>query len=198
MLLTGNAVPQARQVRQIAAENLGALSAMSVRVGTLANDLIRNAQDAAPNMKEPYFTALKGVLASSGQRLSPPTLSAAGSAVQNLLASAGRFSNARQSYRSSLSSVSLDEIRSCCKHWRCQKRAVCLDLDADQECKTARRSLTVCILETQVSMPKLMESNHLLPEKPLVLQERTRHTSREPAAVLDNSAASARWRLSQT
>ena len=80
---------QARQVRQTAADNLGALSAMSVRVDTLANDLVRNAQDAVPSLKEAYFTALKGVLASSGQRLSASTLAAAGSAVQAILRSAG-------------------------------------------------------------------------------------------------------------
>ena len=62
---------------------------MSVRVDTLANDLVRNAQDAAPSLKEAYFTALKGVLASSGQRLSASTLAAAGNAVQSILQSAG-------------------------------------------------------------------------------------------------------------
>ena len=76
-------------MRQTAASNLGSLSAMSVRVDTLANDLVRNAQEAAPAVKESYLTALRGVLASSGQRISPATLTAAGAALKSLLASAG-------------------------------------------------------------------------------------------------------------
>lgn len=76
-------------MRQTAADNLGRLSAMSVRIDTLANDLVRNAQETAPNLKESYLTALRGVLASSGQRLSPATLASAGSALESILQSAG-------------------------------------------------------------------------------------------------------------
>lgn len=80
---------QARQVRQSAADNLGCLSAMSMRVDTLANDLLRNAQQIAADLKEAYLIAMKGVLASSGQRLSPTTLASAGAALQGLLGSSG-------------------------------------------------------------------------------------------------------------
>ena len=80
---------QARQVRQKAAENLGQLSAMSARVDALANDLVAQAQAAPMGLKESYLTALSGVLAGSGGRLSPATRSAAGQALQNLMAAAG-------------------------------------------------------------------------------------------------------------
>jgi len=80
---------QASQVRQTAAENLGRLSGMSARVDALANDLVGNAQKAAVGVKQSYLVALQGVLASSGQRLTPATLIACGTALQELIASAG-------------------------------------------------------------------------------------------------------------
>ena len=76
-------------MRQKAAENLGQLSVMSARVDALANDLVAQAQAAATGLKESYLTALAGVLAGCGGRLSPATRSAAGQALQNLMAAAG-------------------------------------------------------------------------------------------------------------
>lgn len=80
---------QARQVRQSAAENLGELTRMSMRVDQLATDLINNAKMADPAIQEAYLTALRGMLLSTGQRLSPPVLSKAGEALQSMMSAAG-------------------------------------------------------------------------------------------------------------
>ena len=87
----GNTVArvQARQVRQSAAENLGELTRMSMRVDQLATDLINNAKLADPAIQEAYLTALRGMLLSTGQRLSPSVLSKAGEALQSMMSSAG-------------------------------------------------------------------------------------------------------------
>ncbi len=80
---------QARQVRQSAAENLGELTRMSMRVDQLATDLINNAKLADPAIQEAYLTALRGMLLSTGQRLSPAVLSKAGETLQSMMAGAG-------------------------------------------------------------------------------------------------------------
>ena len=80
---------QARQVRQSAAENLGELTRMSMRVDQLATDLINNARAADPAIQEAYLTALRGMLLSTGQRLSPAVLSKAGETLQSMMATAG-------------------------------------------------------------------------------------------------------------
>ena len=85
---------QARQVRQSAAENLGELTRMSMRVDQLATDLVNNAKAADPAIQEAYLTALKGMLLSTGQRLSPAVLSRAGEALQSMMSSAGHLSAA--------------------------------------------------------------------------------------------------------
>lgn len=64
---------------------------MSPRVDALANDLLAQAAAASPGLRETYFTALGGVLASSGSRLSPLTRAAAGDALQSQMASAGEL-----------------------------------------------------------------------------------------------------------
>ena len=80
---------QARQVRQSAAENLGELTRMSMRVDQLATDLINNAKAADPAIQEAYLTALRGMLLSTGQRLSPAVLSKAGETLQSMMSTAG-------------------------------------------------------------------------------------------------------------
>ena len=82
---------QARQVRQSAAENLGELTRMSMRVDQLATDLVNNAKMADPAIQEAYLTALRGMLLSTGHRLSPPVLSKAGEALQSMMSAAGRL-----------------------------------------------------------------------------------------------------------
>ena len=83
--------PQARPVRQSAAENLGELTKMSLRVDQLARDLFNNASSVEQALREAYLTALKGVLASVGDRISPPVLSSAGATLQDVMATAGAF-----------------------------------------------------------------------------------------------------------
>ncbi|KAK9840722.1 hypothetical protein WJX81_000165 [Elliptochloris bilobata] len=80
---------QARQVRQSAAENLGELTRLSTRVDNLAGDLIASACAAEPSGREAYLTALRGLLATSGARLSPAVISRAGTALRQLMDSAG-------------------------------------------------------------------------------------------------------------
>ena len=80
---------QARPVRQSAAVNLGELTKMSMRVDQLATDLANNARTAEPALREAYLTALRGMLASVGGRLSPPVLSSTGAALQEMMAGAG-------------------------------------------------------------------------------------------------------------
>ena len=62
---------------------------MSMRVDQLATDLINNAKMADPAIQEAYLTALRGMLLSTGQRLSPPVLSKAGEALQSMMSAAG-------------------------------------------------------------------------------------------------------------
>ena len=72
-------------MRQTAAQNLGRLSGMSVRIDALANELLTQSKNASGDMKEPYLVSLRGVLASSGSRLSAATLDTAGQTLQDLL-----------------------------------------------------------------------------------------------------------------
>ena len=97
---------QTRQVRQSAAENLGELTRMSMRVDQLATDLINNAKMADPAIQEAYLTALRGMLLSTGQRLSPPVLSKAGEALQSMMSAAGTCCV----FLSSLYSLSLNDL----------------------------------------------------------------------------------------
>jgi len=76
-------------VRQSAAENLGELTRMSMRVDNLANDLVASACAAEPSGREAYLTALRGLLATSGARLSPAVISKAGNALRQLMDGAG-------------------------------------------------------------------------------------------------------------
>ena len=80
---------QARQVRQSAAQNLGELTKMSMRVDQLAGDLTTNAKTAEPALRESYLTALCGMLASVGGRISPQVLSTTGATLQELMAATG-------------------------------------------------------------------------------------------------------------
>ena len=64
---------------------------MSVRVDALATDLIKQAQLASAGMKEPYLTALNGLLTHSGARISQTTRTAVGEGLQALLFSVGRL-----------------------------------------------------------------------------------------------------------
>jgi hypothetical protein len=93
---------QARQVRQSAAQNLGEVTKMSLRVDQLASDLTNHGRAAEPALAEAYLTALKGMLASVGDRLSPAVLSGMGSAMQDLMASAGGHLSILSSYNYSL------------------------------------------------------------------------------------------------
>ena len=81
---------QTKQVRQSAAENLGQLTRMSMRVDQLAGDLLTNARQADPSVQEAYLTAVRGMLLTSGQRLSQPVLSRAGETLQSMMAAAGQ------------------------------------------------------------------------------------------------------------
>ena len=65
---------------------------MSMRVDQLATDLINNAKLADPAIQEAYLTALRGMLLSTGQRLSPAVLSKAGETLQSMMAGAGTTS----------------------------------------------------------------------------------------------------------
>lgn len=62
---------------------------MSTRVDALASDLIKQAQLASGGMREPYLTALDGVLANGGARLSVATRTVVGEGLRDLLSSAG-------------------------------------------------------------------------------------------------------------
>lgn len=62
---------------------------MSMRVDQLATDLINNAKMADPAIQEAYLTALRGMLLSTGHRLSPAVLSKAGEALQSMMSTAG-------------------------------------------------------------------------------------------------------------
>ena len=62
---------------------------MSMRVDQLAGDLTTNAKTAKPALRESYLTALCGMLASVGERISPQVLSSTGSTLQELMASTG-------------------------------------------------------------------------------------------------------------
>lgn len=86
---------QARQVRQSAAENLGELTRLSTRVDNLAGDLVSNACTAEPSGREAYLTALRGMLATCGARLSPAVISRAGTALRQLMDGAGALVPAR-------------------------------------------------------------------------------------------------------
>ena len=90
---------QARQVRQSAAENLGELTRLSMRVDNLANDLVSNACTAEPSGREAYLTALRGMLATCGARLSPATISRAGTALRQLMDGAGALAPALKCQR---------------------------------------------------------------------------------------------------
>lgn len=80
-------------MRQSAAENLGELTKMSMRVDQLATDLTNNAKVAEPALAEAYLTALRGMLSSVGERISPAVLSSTGAALQELMAGAGGHSS---------------------------------------------------------------------------------------------------------
>ncbi|DBB12167.1 TPA: hypothetical protein ACH3X3_006274 [Trebouxia sp. C0006] len=106
---------QARQVRQSAAENLGELTRMSMRVDQLATDLINNAKLADPAIQEAYLTALRGMLLSTGQRLSPAVLSKAGETLQSMMAGAGENEEIREKLAAGLGAFaqhcSVEEVR---------------------------------------------------------------------------------------
>ena len=65
---------------------------MSMRVDQLATDLINNAKLADPAIQEAYLTALRGMLLSTGHRLSPAVLSKAGEDLQSMMSTAGTYS----------------------------------------------------------------------------------------------------------
>lgn len=62
---------------------------MSMRVDQLAGDLTTNAKTAEPGLRESYLTALCGMLASVGERISPQVLSSTGGTLQELMATTG-------------------------------------------------------------------------------------------------------------
>lgn len=68
---------------------MGQLSALSARADALAADLSNHAITASGGSQEAYLTALRGVLAASGPKLTPATLSKAGAALQELVSSPG-------------------------------------------------------------------------------------------------------------
>ena len=76
-------------MRQSAAENLGQLTRMSMRLDQLAGDLLTNCKAADPTVQESYLTAVRGMLLVSGQRLSQPVWSRAAETLQSMMASAG-------------------------------------------------------------------------------------------------------------
>eukprot|EP00884_Botryococcus_braunii_P017377 jgi/Botrbrau1/4322/Bobra.0232s0014.1 len=79
----------ARAVRQSAAVNLGELARLSPRASQLAEDLAVQARSTVPPLQEAYLTALKGVLASAGERIAGPSLSLIGQELQAAASSAG-------------------------------------------------------------------------------------------------------------
>ena len=81
-------------MRQSAAENLGELTRLSTRVDNLAGDLVSNACTAEPSGREAYLTALRGMLATCGARLSPAVISRAGTALRQLMGGAGALAPA--------------------------------------------------------------------------------------------------------
>jgi hypothetical protein len=71
-----------------AADNLGQLTRLSARVEALVADLASSAANAAdPDTAAAYLTALRGALAASGERLTPPTLDKVQAALLGLLRS---------------------------------------------------------------------------------------------------------------
>ena len=79
----------AQGVRQSAAENLGELTKMALRLDQLVSDLATGAVSAEPAVCEAYLTALEGALVASGDRLSQETLVKVGAASREAMGNAG-------------------------------------------------------------------------------------------------------------
>lgn len=77
-------------MRLTAGENLGALTALSARADALAGDLATSVSSQSGGTQEAYLVAMRGMLASSGARLTPATLAKIGAALQGLLQGSGR------------------------------------------------------------------------------------------------------------
>ncbi|KAI3427088.1 hypothetical protein D9Q98_007027 [Chlorella vulgaris] len=84
-----------REVRQRAAHNLGDLARLSMRVDQLVSDLSTGARTAEPAIQEAYLRALHGALLSSGDRLSPETISKVGAALKAVTSAAGEDEDLR-------------------------------------------------------------------------------------------------------
>ncbi|GFH33510.1 TOG domain-containing protein, partial [Haematococcus lacustris] len=71
-------------VRQRAARNLGELVRLSPRADQLAGELATSARSAEPEVRDAYLLALRGLLLSSGERLSPAVMEALGQQLRDM------------------------------------------------------------------------------------------------------------------
>ena len=111
---------QARPVRQSAAENLGELTKMSLRVDQLATDLATNAKTAEPALREAYLTALRGMLASVGSRLSPAVLSSTGAVLQGMMGTAGALPASQWCCRGAVEHPHTPALYAGCRSNKCE------------------------------------------------------------------------------
>ncbi|KAL6756479.1 armadillo-type protein, partial [Haematococcus lacustris] len=102
-------------VRQRAARNLGELVRLSPRADQLAGELATSARSAEPEVRDAYLLALRGLLLSSGERLSPAVMEALGQQLRDMARLAVDNDEFRYSLASCLGAhtrhASMDQVR---------------------------------------------------------------------------------------
>ncbi len=83
---------QAPALRAAAAQNLGNLAPMVLRIDQLVNQLLTGARTCDPALREAHYAALQGVLQSGGVKISSGVMSSLGAAIQEFLRDAGEHS----------------------------------------------------------------------------------------------------------
>ncbi|KAK9866109.1 hypothetical protein WJX84_009505 [Apatococcus fuscideae] len=76
-------------LRAAAAENLGNLAPMVLRIDQLVNQLLAGARSCEPHLREAQYSAIQGVLRSGGAKISAGVMSSIGAALQEFLPNAG-------------------------------------------------------------------------------------------------------------
>lgn len=76
---------QAPALRAAAAQNLGNLAPMVLRIDQLVNQLLTGARTCEPALREAHYAALRGVLKSSSSKVSAGVMSSLGAALQDFL-----------------------------------------------------------------------------------------------------------------
>ena len=81
----GPGCAQAPALRAAAAQNLGNLAPMVLRIDQLVNQLLTGARTCEPALREAHYSALQGLLRSSGGKISSGVMSSLGGALQDFL-----------------------------------------------------------------------------------------------------------------